>query len=155
MEIALSVGTPIVSGAPAESTVRHTDAGDALPLGVYLMVIHGAEPKDGYVEDAPDGNGKVTVAVSGDDKFLFAPELISLPTRTASGDLNARLVVYPKFVRTDVSHGGSEPDVPPDELPVQTGDDTPSLLPFYIIMGGSGLLFVILLAVFLIRRRKK
>ncbi len=144
---ALSDGTPLVTGAPVGTPINKTDAGDPLPTGIYLMLIRGKEPAS-YLENSPDGDGKVTVAYSGEDKFLFAPELITLPARASSGDYVFDLTVYPKFERADITPNPSEPVV-------QTGDDTPSLTPLYITMGTSGLLLLILLFSALIRRRNK
>ncbi len=144
---AITDGAPIVSGAPVGTTIKKTDGGDPLPLGIYLMLIRGKEPAS-YLENSPDGEGKVTVAYSGEDKFLFAPELITLPARASSGDFVFDLTAYPKFERADITPNPSEPVV-------QTGDDTPSLAPLYITMGASGLLLMILLVSALIRRRNK
>ena len=144
---ALSDGTPLVTAAPVETLINQTDEGDPLPLGIYLILIRGKEPS-AYVENAPDGEGKVTVAYSGEDKFLFSPELITLPVRESTGDLIFDLTAYPKFERTDIKPVPSEPVV-------QTGDDTPSLTPLYFTMGTSGLLLLILLVSALIRRRNK
>ena len=144
---ALTDGTPLVSGAPVGTPINKTDAGDVLPPGIYLMLIRGKEPAS-YLENSPDGEGKVTVAYSGEDKFLFAPELITLPARSSSGDLIFDLTAYPKFEHADITPEPSEPVV-------QTGDDTPSLAPLYITMGVSGLLLMILLVSTLIRRRNK
>ena len=144
---ALSDGTPLVAGAPVGTPINQTDEGEPLPLGIYLMLIRGKEPAS-YLENSPDGEGKVTVAYSGEDKFLFAPELITLPARASSGDMIFELTVYPKFERSDITPEPSEPVV-------RTGDDTPSLAPLYITMGTSGLLLLILLVSALIRRRNK
>ena len=144
---AISDGTPLVAGAPVGTPINKTDTGDPLPPGIYLMLIRGKEPTS-YVENAPDGEGKVTVAYSGENKFLFAPELITLPSRMSSGEFVFDLTVYPKFERDDITPNPSEPVV-------QTGDDTPSLAPLYITMGASGLILLILLVSALIRRRKK
>ena len=90
----------------------------------------------------------MTVAYSGENKFLFAPELITLPSRESSGDFVFELTAYPKFERTEITPNPSEPVV-------QTGDDTPPLAPLYLIMGASGMLLLILLGSALIRRRNK
>ena len=144
---AITDGAPLVTGAPLGTPIKKTDAGDALPLGIYLMLIRGKEPAS-YLENSPDGEGKVTVAYSGEDKFLFAPELITLPARASTGDMIFDVTAYPKFERADITPEPSEPVV-------QTGDDTPSLAPLYITMGTSGLLLLILLVSTLIRRRNK
>ena len=179
MSVALTDGTPLVTGAPIETSVTQTDGGNSLPFGLYLMLIRGKEPA-AYVEDASDGSGKVTVAYSGDDTFLFSPELISLPTRPVSQDAPANtasdgdwiydLTVYTKFVHSssnshseqsdsetssvDQDENTKKPDSGGRNPVVKTGDDTPSLLPFYIAMGVSGLLLLALLVSMLVRRRR-
>ena len=108
MALAIKEGSPVTSGAPVETVISRTNGGTALSPGLYLMLIRGKDPVD-YVEESPDGEGQVTVAYSGADKFLFAPELISLPTRQSSepgrpntsgeGEWLYDLTVYPKFER--------------------------------------------------------
>ncbi len=108
MAVAVAEASPVISDAPVETVISGTGGAGALAPGLYLMLIRGREPAD-YVEDSPDGDGKVTVAYSGEDKFLFAPELISLPTRPSNqtGQIDPSvpdewiydLTVYPKFER--------------------------------------------------------
>lgn len=86
---------PQVSEAPVETAVTGESG---LTPGLYLLLLHGR----GENELGPNGE---TVAYAGAYRYLFAPQLISLPTReaaedgavtTASGAWIYDVTVYPK-----------------------------------------------------------
>lgn len=93
--LARSGDSPRVHEAPVETPITGESG---LTPGLYLLLIHGR----GETELGPNGE---TVAYAGAYRYLFAPQLISLPTReapedgvatTASGAWLYDVTVYPK-----------------------------------------------------------
>ena len=78
--LAVDEGAPLVSDAPVETPITATNSGTPLPAGLYLLLVHGKRIDD-YLE--LDDNGTVaSVGYAEDYKYLFAPQLLSLPTKT-------------------------------------------------------------------------
>lgn len=71
--IARTDGEPVVENAPAETAI--TD----LSPGLYLLLVHGRD-----VDEITESGE--TVAYAGAYRYLFAPQLLVLPTKTAAED---------------------------------------------------------------------
>lgn len=62
---------------PVSSKTVDEQASD-LTCGLYLVLVHGATPKDYFAESK---DGIITVANSDSYKFMFLPQLIALPSK--------------------------------------------------------------------------
>jgi hypothetical protein len=87
LEIALRSGSPAVAGAALGTKISRADDGTALGAGMYLVVPHGAglDPA-GYLCRVADETGAVhtaTAAYSDYSRYLFQPQLLTLPIRAA------------------------------------------------------------------------
>lgn len=105
--------TPTISGANVNTVISSVEA------GLYLIIARGSEVAE-YVEEIETEDGSknlVTLAFSDEYKYMFLPELVSLPTkapdengeiRTSNeGDWLYEQVVTLKGERT-VAYGGIE-----------------------------------------------
>lgn len=82
--LALSEGTPLVSGAELDRPIETTDSGSPLPAGLYLLLVHLRGETD-YAVPAEDGRTLfATSACAGDYRYFFSPQLLSIPTKEST-----------------------------------------------------------------------
>ncbi len=80
-ELALALGSPTVSDAPLGEPITLTNGGTPLSTGLYLMIARGRGVDDysTTVLNDREESTLVTVAMSDDYEYLFAPQLLAIP----------------------------------------------------------------------------
>lgn len=81
-ELALTEGTPIVTGATLDTVISADDAGESLAPGLYLVAARGSELAE-YTAAAEDGIA--TLARTDVWEYSFTPALVSLPAVSTEG----------------------------------------------------------------------
>ena len=123
---------------------------DGLKPGLYMYVIHKSDAKDGYFENG-EGKQLVTKVTGSKKNYWYTPALVALPGKL---EKDSEEWIYSYSGDNTIIPKQSEKMKPTKETPPpKTGDQT-NMRPYFIVLGVSSVL-IVLLAVLRVKSSRK